>query len=277
MPATPNQVSSKELAAGLQALDIPPAAPVLAHASLSAFGRVQGGAATVVEALLDAFVTLVMPVFTYKAMLVPEVGPVDNAITYGSAKGANRMADFFRPEMPADRMMGVVAEALRCHPEAQRSTHPILSFAGVNADTILESQTLAQPLAPVGSLAAQGGWVLLLGVDHTCNTSIHYAERLAGRKQFIRWALTPRGVVECPNWPGCSDGFEAIAPRLVGVTHRAQIGQAHIQAVPLVDLVEIVRACIAEDPLALLCERASCQRCQATRIRVVRNAPRTVP
>jgi aminoglycoside 3-N-acetyltransferase len=62
---------------------------------------------------------------------------------------------------------------------------------------------LDDPLAPVGALAEENGTVLLIGVNHTVNTSIHYAEKIAGRKQFIRWALTPQGVRECPGFPGC--------------------------------------------------------------------------
>jgi aminoglycoside 3-N-acetyltransferase len=107
-----------------------------------------------------------------------------------------------------------------------------------------------------------------MGVDHTVDTSIHYAERLAGRKQFVRWALTTKGVVECPGFPGCSDGFQAVAPRLESVTHRVQAGPVEIQAVPLSDLVDTVRSLIAEDPLALLCSRERCERCDAVRATV---------
>ena len=139
---------------GLRKLEIDPSHPVIAHASLSAFGEVHGGAETALGALLGAFHTLVMPAFTYKTMLIPEVGPENNACTYGSGKDTNQMAEFFRPDMPADRLMGILAETLRTRAGAQRSTHPILSFAGINADQILEAQTLVDPLAPVGALRA---------------------------------------------------------------------------------------------------------------------------
>jgi len=250
---------------GLRKLEIDPSHPVIAHASLSAFGEVHGGAETALGALLGAFHTLVMPAFTYKTMLIPEVGPENNACTYGSGKDTNQMAEFFRPDMPADRLMGILAETLRTRAGAQRSTHPILSFAGINADQILEAQTLVDPLAPVGALRAAQGWVLLLGVDHTVNTSIHYAERLAGRKQFIRWALTPQGIIECPGFPGCSSGFQAITTRLGQVTRVVQIGPGIIQAIPLENLVEIVCRWIEEDPQALLCGREDCERCNAVR------------
>jgi aminoglycoside 3-N-acetyltransferase len=105
----------------------------------------------------------------------------------------------------------------------------------------------------------------LLGVDQTVNTSIHYGERMAGRKQFVRWALTPDGVQECPGFPGCSEGFQAIASRLDGIIRKGQVGPAQLVALPLPGLVEAVQAAIHEDALALLCAREYCERCMAVR------------
>jgi aminoglycoside 3-N-acetyltransferase len=48
---------------------------------------------------------------------------------------------------------------------------------------------MAEPLEASGALPEADGCVLLLGVHHTVNTSIHHAEIPAARKQFIRWAL----------------------------------------------------------------------------------------
>ena len=107
--------------------------------------------------------------------------------------------------------------------------------------------------------------MLLVGVDHTVNTSIHYAEWIARRKQFVRWALTPNGVVACPGFPGCSSGFQSIVPKIEGVTRSVEVGEAQIQAIPLVDLTSIVVAWIEEDPQALLCERVDCERCNTVR------------
>jgi aminoglycoside 3-N-acetyltransferase len=250
---------------GLRELEIDSFHPIIVHASLSVFSDVPGGAETVLGALLGAFHTVVMPAFTYKTMLIPETGPENNAFSYGSGKDTNRMAEFFIPDMPVDPLIGVIAETLRTRAGAQRSAHPILSFTGINANQILAAQTMEEPLASIGALHAAQGWVLLLGVDHTVNTSIHYVERLVGRKQFIRWALTPKGIVECPGFPGCSSGFQTVSTRLENVTRTVQIGPARIQAVPLENLVETVRSWIEEDPQALLCERPDCERCRAVR------------
>ena len=255
----------RDLVTAFRQLRINSEQPVIAHASLSAFGQVKGGAETVVGALLASFPAVIMPTFTYKTMIVPEAGPANNGLDYGSGRDVNRLAEFFRPNMSADRLMGEVAECLRQHPDAFRSTHPILSFAGVGAEKALRAQSLADPLAPVAALHAAKGWVLLLGVDHTVNTSIHYAERLAGRKQFVRWALTPYGVKECSSFPGCSDGFRAMEPDLRTFTRSLYAGQARVQAIPLREMVTAVQERLREDPLALLCERPGCERCEAVR------------
>jgi aminoglycoside 3-N-acetyltransferase len=176
------------------------------------------------------------------------------------------MAVPFTLDLPVDPMMGILPETLRKHPLATRTAHPILSFAGVNAEEALFTQTLYEPLAPIGVLAEQDGWVLLINVDHTVNTSIHYAERLAGRKQFVRWALVDDRVVECPNYPGDSMGFQVIEDYLQADTRRVKMGKACIDAVPLKRLFEVVQGLIRKDPLALLCERTDCERCNAVRL-----------
>ncbi len=259
----------RDLITGLRRLEIDRAQPVIAHASLSAFGEVQGGVDTLLGALISSFDTLVMPSFTYKTMITPELGPADNAMAYGSGIDTNRMAQIFTADMPADPIIGVLAESLRVHPKARRSFHPILSFVGINADSILDRQTLQEPLLPVQALTWAAGWVLLMGVDQTVNTSIHYAEWLAGRKQFVRWALTLEGVVTCPGFPGCSDGFEAINPQLEEVIRVVQVGESVIQAIPLTNLVDAACAMIKENPTALLCDRSHCERCDAVRAAVI--------
>lgn len=241
---------------------------MIAHASLSAFGHVSGGAITVVGALISISDAVIMPAFTYQTMVIPEVGPLGNAIEYGSGVYTNRMAQFFRPDMPVDRLIGSVSEALRLYPHAERSSHPILSFTGLNAGRYLAAQSTGEPLGPIRRLHEEGGWVILLGVGHTVNTSIHYAELLAGREQFLRWALTPKGAVACPGFPGCSDGFDALEPDLELLTRRVQAGKAQVRAILLADLVRVVGERIAADPFALLCARQDCQRCNAVRAMV---------
>ena len=263
-------------------------APVIAHASLRSFGEVEGGAPMVVQAFIDSFGGVVMPTHTYKAMIVPQAGPDNNAMDYGKPDPFNTEPEFFTPHMPADVLMGAIPEALRQRPGAKRSSHPILSFAGFNVDAILATQTVKEPLAPIQALAEENGWVVLAGVDHTVNTSMHLAEKLAGRRQFIRWALVRdmltrpvplklaghnfastsvnERVIECPSFPGCSAGFQAIAKDIQPFTKRVTAGNSAVQAVPLAALFHAVISKINQDPKALLCFEPNCARCNTVRM-----------
>jgi aminoglycoside 3-N-acetyltransferase len=261
-------LTTRDFTAGFTKLDIDRTSPVIVHASLSAFGEIRGGGASMLDALLSSYDRIIMPVFTYKTMIIPEVGPPDNGINYGSGKDTNQNAEIYHPDMPADKMMGVLAESFRKRPDVQRSSHPILSFAGKTSQSILDGQMIHDPLLPIQNLVDQEGWVLLMGVDQTVNTSIHLGEKLAGRKQFIRWSLTADGIVACRGFPGCSYGFEALSPRLEEVISSARVGEAYIQAMPLFTLMEVVCGMLRENPLALLCERPDCQRCNEVRISV---------
>ena len=258
-------VSFHEIFSGLRQLDLDKQSPVIIHASLSSFGEIRGGAETLLGAVLGNFNAIMAPTFTYKSMVIPEDGPLDNAMTYGSGHDLNLMAEPFSPDMPADKLMGVFAETVRSRAGAKRSSHPILSFSGINVETVLEAQTQHDPFAPIGILTEQDGWVLLLGTDHTVNTSIHYAEKLAGRRQFVRWALLSTSVTECAGFPGCSDGFNQIGPVMEDVSRSVQIGGAKVQAIPLQPLVQVVVDLLMKDSQALLCQRPDCERCNAVR------------
>lgn len=262
-------ISYRDLNVGLRKLNLDPRAPLLVHASVSALGEVRGGAETVLAALLASNPAVMMPAFTYRTMLTPETGPENNAIIYGANQSQNNLAEFFTMQMPADPSMGVLAEKLRQAPGAQRSRHPILSFAGVNVESALATQTVQAPLNPIGALAGQGGWAVLLGVNHTVNTSIHFAECLAGRKQFVRWALTYEGVVECPAFPGCSNGFDMAGLHLASITRRVEIGTATVQAIPLQPAVNLLVKIIKNEPLSLLCGDPNCDRCLVIRSEVL--------
>lgn len=239
--------------------------PVLAHASLRAFGAVQGGAETLLSSLLPNVAALMMPAHTYLTMITPLAGPANNGIIYGRRQDQNRLAESFSAQMPADRLMGILPETLRQRPGARRSAHPILSFTGLNVYNALQAQTLQEPLAPIRMLAENDGWVLLLGVDHTVNTTIHYAEKLAGRRQFIRWALTESGIIECPGFPGCSAGFKPLEKDLADVTREIRVGEALVRAMPMQAIFEGVANRLRRNPKDLLCTDITCERCNELR------------
>jgi len=253
----------REWVSGLRELGLGPASRVLVHASLEPFAPDVGGPEALVGALMATCEIVVTPTFTLRTLVTPPVGPPANGLRYGT--DSNQEAEFFHPGLPSDPDLGGVAEALRAHPQAERSSHPALSFAGLRAGPALAAQTLEDPLAPVRWLAEADADVLLIGVGHRRNVGLHYAEQVAGRKSFVRWALTGRGVVTCPSFPGCADGFETIAGRLAGIERRATVAGGEITAIPLRDLVHVAAGWIRQDPRALLCDRPGCERCADVR------------
>ena len=249
----------------LQSLGLRRETPLIAHTAFSALGEVQGGVQTLLGALLTCVDNLMVPSSTCRTMVIPEFGPEDNAVTYGQSSEQNLNAEIFQPDLPSDPPENQLAEALRLYPDTTRSSHPILSFVGLGMDAAIESQTAQQPYAHIAALMNKGAQVLLLGAGPQDNFSLHYAEYQVGRKQFLRWALTPNGVIECPFFPGCPDGFQQVLPHLEGELRQAEVDANIWYAIGLDALISVATNLIKEDPFALLCSELGCQRCNAVR------------
>jgi len=260
-------ISYRNMIHALHELELTSSSDVIAHVSLQGLGDVRGGIETLIGALLAACGTVVMPAFTYRTMVWPESGPPDNGCTYSDHAEDNARAVMFSPDLPVDSSLGEAAEQFRRHRSTVRSAHPVLSFAasGAHAQDVIASQSLDGPLGPLEWLHDHHGDVLLIGVDHRANVAIHLAEKFAGRKQFLRWAVGRERAYRVPGFPGCSNGFNAIASKLAWVAHQMTLGGATIQRIPIAGLVEVVVQTIQEDPYALLCDDPKCARCNAIR------------
>lgn len=231
-------------------LGITKTADIIVHANMSSIGPVRGEEAGVAAALLAAAGTVVMPAFTYQTQIIPQTGPPDNGIEYGSGDAQNARAQIFRPDLPIHPDFASVAEVLRKDNETLRSTHPILSFIaqGPDAEVILSAQTRQNPLSPIALLEARGGYALLMGLDHRHNYSLHLAAQRAGRKTYIRWALTLDDIEELPNIPGPMEGFNDIWRDLEGITRVAQVGLARCELIPLRQMLLIAEDRMRSDP-----------------------------
>lgn len=181
VPATVGSLTDDLRRLGLAGGDV-----VLVHTSLSSLGWVCGGTVAVVQALLEtvgADGTVVVPTHT---------GDLSDPARWGDPPVPPSWWETIRESMPPfraatspSRAMGAVAEVLRTWPGALRSDHPQLSFAalGPAAGRITDDHQLADGLgegSPLARLYDLDALVLLLGVDHDRNTSLHLGQYRAG-------------------------------------------------------------------------------------------------
>jgi aminoglycoside 3-N-acetyltransferase len=175
-------LTAESLAAKLRAVGMDSGQTVLVHTSLSKLGWVVGAAQAVVMALIDVLGdsgTLMMPTHTtnntdpeeWQHPPVPE----------GWWQVIRDHTPAYDPATTSTREMGAVAELFRTWPGTIRSDHPVSSFAarGPSAGYLIADHPLTDETgdgSPIGKLYKLDGYVLLLGVDHWNNTSLHLAE-----------------------------------------------------------------------------------------------------
>lgn len=252
---TPNGPATIEsLQEDLSALGVEPGMVLLVHSSLSSLGWVSGGAVSVIlalEGVLGPQGTLVMPAHSTD---------LSDPVKWENPPVPEAWWNVIRQTMPAydhdltpTRGLGVIPETFRKQKGVVRSDHPQMSFAawGLEAFTVVEGHALdyglgeSSPLARVYDL---GGWVLLLGVGHESNTSLHLAEYRAsypGRREVrnggpavvdgVREWVTMRDIdLDTSDFQEIGEGF-GIAGGPVRAGKVAQAGALLMHQPALVD------------------------------------------
>ena len=172
------QLTRAQLAGELAALGLRAGDTVMMHSSLSALGHVNGGAETVVDALLDAVGpagTLLAPAFRDSVWGDPE----DFTNSDCDCTSADSLCHSQQPGF-----QGVIAEAVRRRPGSLRSCHPTHSWValGPAARRLLVGHraalTFCGPGNPFEELVALDGCVLTLGVGVNTVTLWHYYEEV---------------------------------------------------------------------------------------------------
>lgn len=246
----------ESLQADFRALGVEPGMVVLVHSSLSAMGWVCGGAVAVIAALqevLGSTGTLVMP--THSGDLTEpsewENPPVPK--TWWPIIRENMPA--YDPVLTPTRAMGIIAETFRKQRGVRRSAHPHCSFCacGPQASHITDNHSLAYGMgehSPLARIYDLHGFVLLLGVDHGNNTSMHLAEYRATfpTKRIIQQGA-PISTADARRWTTFEDvdvdssDFDCIGEDFLrsdaglGV-QRGRVGLADCQLMPQRDVVD---------------------------------------
>lgn len=154
----------------------------MVHSSLSRLGYVAGGAHAVVVALVETLGpagTLVMP--THSGDLSDPASWRNPPVPEGWWEQIRAAMPAFDPALTPTRQMGAIVECFRHVAGVRRSNHPTVSAAaiGPNLEAIVAGHELAFGLgesSPQARLYDLNGWVLLLGVSHENNTSLHLSE-----------------------------------------------------------------------------------------------------
>jgi aminoglycoside 3-N-acetyltransferase len=214
---------------------------------------VEGGADAVIDALLET------------------VG-LQGTIMVPTLTGSEELSAANPPTFDPDRTpcwTGRIPETFRQRPEAVRSLHPTHSVAAIGADAVALtaghecSLTPCGPESPYGRLVDAGGYILFLGVTHSCNTTFHHVEEIVHVPYHMQPGLVAARVVVdgkerrinlMIHRYGPRRDFERMEPLLRerGIQRDGQIGQAHVRLIDARRMVEVTRQALLQDSTLLL-------------------------
>ena len=241
------------LVRALRELGLEPGDVVLTHSSLSSMGHVAGGAPTVIAAILEAIApdgTAVFPTLTG----APYRG--NGPLVYDPAR--------------SECWTGRIPETARVRPDALRSRHPTHSVCAIGplADRLTRDhehcETPCGWASPYDLLQQMGGRILFIGVDTSCNTTMHHVEETAGVSYVCTPEPVPAFTVEQNGWrttvrlrlhvQGPQRDYPRLEPELLerGIIRLGTIGAATARLVEARAMVELLRPRVAADPSCIL-------------------------
>ena len=268
-----------QLAEDLQNIGLSSGANVLVHSSLRTVGQIEGGGETLLRACQEVIGiegTLLVPTFTFAHS--DPAGWRDAPRTEEKLREMRAQVPVFdavtTPTMT--RWLGVFPEIVRTQPEAKRSNHPVVSFSaiGANAAFLTHNAPFHYPLgseSPLARLHQLDGYILLIGVSHTVNTSLHLAE-VWSQVPYIHRTVTLKtapdeGWTVMQGSPECSDGFGKIEPllRQIRLLRQGYIGNAPSQLMRQRGAVSMAVALLQGNGSILLCDDPDCLWCPTAR------------
>jgi aminoglycoside 3-N-acetyltransferase len=248
-------IERSELIGQLRALGVQSGSALVVHTAFSKVGPVEGGPPGLIESLRAALGpagTLVMP-----SMSDDDDHPFD-------------------PNATPCLGMGVVADTFWKMPGVRRSDSPhAFAAIGPQAADITAPHPVEVPHglnSPVGRVYELDGHVLLLGVGHDADTTVHLAESLAG----VRYRLPKYAIVLVDGQPTrfdygeidhCCENFRQLDAWLEagGRQRRGVIGHAEARLARSRDIVEAAVARLQENETVFLHAAGLCGECDEAR------------
>lgn len=185
-------VTKKSLIRDLKDGGVEAGSTVIVHSSLSSLGWVCGGPVALIQALMEVVTdegTIVMPGHSgdYSDPEHWQNPPVPEEWH----ETIKEEMPAFQPEITPTRGVGAVPEVFRKFPDVLRSNHSCMSFTawGKDAATITADHQLDYSMgesSPLDEIYKLNGDILLIGVDHERNSSIHLAEYKANYQKNIK-------------------------------------------------------------------------------------------
>lgn len=266
----------ENLRSDLKLLGIRNGADLIVHASLRSLGKVEGGYRNFLEALLLAVGsegTILTPSFYYHAIdPVMHSNPPDDE---NLKVERERIKPFDQFLSPSDT--GAFGDIVRLDYRGTRSLHPMKSWSaiGVRADQYTENVPVddADGLqSPIGRVYTRGkGQILLVGVDHVSNTSLHLAESLARSPHYLQTQIRYKDVDGrwriITSCGGCSHGFYKIRGIIDFTKYeiRGKVGDSLCILIEQKPFVDSARDALNNTPHALLCDNPICGECSRAR------------
>jgi len=242
---------------------------VCIHSSLKSFGFVEGGAQTIVNAFLDEGYTILAPTFSMDYLIHPpkDDRPLRNGCNYEnySDNFSHSNNIFTTKSQIIDReSMGAIPYEILKMPNRDRGYNPLNSFTaiGPRSKELVSEQSPIDVYAPLRKLYELDGYIILMGVDLTRMTAIHYAEELAGRNLFIRWAKGLDGQPIRVSVGSCSKGFNNFNPLLKNTEKRVWVGESLWRIFPMRKVVDLCTEAIRDNQMITHCGNDSCEKCR---------------
>ena len=244
------------------------------HSSFRAFGRrVDSGADTVLDAFTSEGCSVLVFAYTTGQFELP---PPDGFQQRHPARNAwGDYAHFASESHPNPRVytpgctdimradLGLIPYTLVNRPGRARGRHPLNSFAAIGpcAEELVREQTPEDVFAPLRKLCELDGYLLLMGVGLNRATLLHYAENVAGRAPFLRWAKDENGMTIPCRIGSCSGGFPRLDEIAAPIERRVTVGDSLWRCFPARELVALCAAAIRANPDITRCGNPACARC----------------